>query len=468
MSEPAFLLLATQAGWRLAGGFAAQSSADSTENLSLSLDAAPSAVAVKVSSVLARHSHVRQPIAIGIPSSWCFSASIQTGDLPRNDRKAMLYRLEEKLPIAAEAMAAGFIVRANGATLGVCTRHEPLAALINALEAEHVAVGPIMPTALLMGQSLSESVADGRATLVIADPNLGKDSLDILGLDGGTLDHWAVVSRRPEDVQLHLDMMSISHPRAPAAGVVVHGLDARFVQSLQKNVSGQVQVNQGDLIVGAVAMAQEIAAGRLRSWIDFRHGPLAIKDRLRLHRNRVNAALAAAVLLMSCLAGVLLLRAHRYAVLEASALQQMSDAFREQFPGWEVPSNVRAIVESEHRKASAAAASSLSPNTPGKGEPSVLQTFQTVIGHLPTEGRFVIRKMSFDQSSFDLQGQVKSYEQLDGIAAAARKTGLDVGAPESRKNAEGFWDFTLHGSVATGQGTKTSDEVAKSTGGTER
>jgi hypothetical protein len=72
--------------------------------------------------------------------------------------------------------------------------------------------------------------------------------------------------------------------------------------------------------------------------------------------------------------------------------------------------------------------------------------------------------MSFEETSFDLEGQVTSYEQLDGIAAAARKAGMDVAAPESRKNAEGLWEFTLHGAVPAGRGAGGAGEVAKGGG----
>src|SRR5207237_384095 len=82
-------------------------------------------------------------------------------------------------------------------------------------------------------------------------------------------------------------------------------------------------------ISGAAALE-----GRLKPWIEFRRGPLAIADRLRLHRKALEALLAAAALFFLCLTLGLLWRAHRYDHIAHAAEQKMADEFSATFPRW--------------------------------------------------------------------------------------------------------------------------------------
>jgi hypothetical protein len=457
MSEPSFLLLAAPGGWRLAAAPGeAQEILDT--DLGVAIDAPSATVATRAAEALSKCGHTGQAIVLGIPSNWCFSASIQTSDLPRNDRKAMVYRLEEKLPIAAEAVVADFVVQQGGTALGACTRQDTLRVLIEALESNNIAVQSIVPLAILVVQGLAGREEGPAGVFLVADEIFGEDSVEILGFESGQLIRWATVPASPGDVQLQLDMDAMTRALAPS--IDAFGISPELIEVARKH-SSSLKTREGDALTAAMMQARKILGGQLRPWIEFRRGPLSPGDPLRLHRRPLNIALAAGVALMLGLSSAMLLLGHRYWVAEGAAEQQLSDAFREQFPGWEVPSNVRAVIESEHRKAAAS-------NGPlgaiaGRQARSAFDTLKGVLKQLP-EGRFSIRKMTFEETSFDLEGQVRSYEQLDGIAAAARKAGLEVPAPESRKNADGNWDFTLHGSAPDRPGAKPSDEVAKGAG----
>src|SRR5260221_749354 len=63
---------------------------------------APHAIAQRVAEELRRMGYVGQGVLLAVGSDECLAAAIDTAGLPRGDRKAMLYRLEEKLPVAAE------------------------------------------------------------------------------------------------------------------------------------------------------------------------------------------------------------------------------------------------------------------------------------------------------------------------------------------------------------------------------
>jgi len=459
MADPTCILLATSTGWRLAGRLGDESARVFTADLHAPLNSPAAQIAAKAAAALHENQYAGQGLVLAIASEWCFSATIQTTDLPRNDRKAMIYRLEEKLPLAAEAMVADFVIHHDGSALGVCTRHKTLSELIDALEGQNIAVQSIAPLALLAGEGMSSPGHNAPMVVFMADEVFGEGVIEVLAFEGNSLVNWAAVPARVGDVQLHLDMISMLLSAPPVFATC--GLDSTLNGFLQKGLAVAVKKLEPTPIAAALEASQRVLAGRSRPWVEFRRGPLAIADRLRLHRKPLNAALAAAVVLMMAVALTLFFRAHRYALLEASADQQVADGFREQFPGWDLPANMSAVIESEHRKAAATAALGTSA---GQNARSAFQTFKDVLSRLPSEGRISIRKMSFEGSSFDLEGQIRSYEQLDGIAAAARKAGMEVATPESRKNAEGNWDFTIHGAVPASPGSKSTDDVARGAG----
>src|SRR5687768_8458701 len=81
-------------------------------------------VAELAADAMRRAGYRGAPVLLAIPSAWCFAASISNADLPRRrDRGARLFRLEEKLPLAAEEVVADFI-DAGDRSLGVCARIE--------------------------------------------------------------------------------------------------------------------------------------------------------------------------------------------------------------------------------------------------------------------------------------------------------------------------------------------------------
>src|SRR5947209_18703807 len=56
-----------------------------------------------------------QGVVLGVPSGACLCAPILSDDLPSKDRRrAMLYRLEEKIPLPAEEVVADFIPTSEG------------------------------------------------------------------------------------------------------------------------------------------------------------------------------------------------------------------------------------------------------------------------------------------------------------------------------------------------------------------
>src|SRR5262245_35818705 len=121
MSARSFILLADGAQWRVA----AVSAPGEVEWIDRSIDgaAAVEIVAEEISEALSRAGYRGGGVSLLIDSANCLAASISTVDLPRQDRRSLIYRLEEKLPLSAEEVVADFAI-GDGRALGVAVRTE--------------------------------------------------------------------------------------------------------------------------------------------------------------------------------------------------------------------------------------------------------------------------------------------------------------------------------------------------------
>ena len=88
----------------------------------------------EVYQVLNNRGYRSQGLCLSLPSAIVLSASIECGDLPRKNRtEAMLYRLEEQLPISAENITAAFGPEVNGKTIGFAVATSEVEAIIKEL-----------------------------------------------------------------------------------------------------------------------------------------------------------------------------------------------------------------------------------------------------------------------------------------------------------------------------------------------
>ncbi|HZK82384.1 MAG TPA: hypothetical protein VFC46_14985 [Humisphaera sp.] len=427
--------------------------------------ARPAQIAASVSAALHDAGYSGEGTILAIPSSWCFAASIAVGDLPKNDRQAMLYRLEEKLPLAAEAVIADFIHHggAHAATsvetaLGVCVQIDAVRPLVEALEAAGVAVASISPAALLAVQDIIESDKPAEAPslhLMLLGCDAGRSQVDLLVIDRSAPVSWSIVSSNISDLKFQIDMALMEADEPPRIDAC--DIDATLVASLSRTIGQPIAIRAGGVLEAAGQFAGEIGSGRRRPWVEFRRGAMAIADPLLVYRKPLNFLLASAVALLVAISIAMFIRIARYERAAQLSEQKMVQAFSTQFPGWPVPANVKAVVESEYSKSAVRGGASL-PIESGR---SALQTLDDVIGKLPADARFTINQMTLEDSTFEIQGRVRSYEDVDAIAAAARKAGMDVPPPQARKDGDGFWSFTLRGA----RSARPPAEVAKGTTG---
>jgi hypothetical protein len=431
MALPTFILFPHGPTWQIASVAGGQVSFADMLPPQANQPAPPARqIAERLAQELSRLGYTGQGVMLALASTDCLAASIDIAGLPRGDRKALLYRLEEKLPMPAESVVADF-VGSSDHSLGVCIREDAVSPLVHALESCGVAVQSISPAALLAAQQLTEA-GDSQAVLVGEE-----DKVSLVATRNGLPIHWSLLPARPGDVILQLDMLALeSNEQWPLRSC---GVDAATLgEILASGVS--IPPRQVTAIAGAAVLE-----GRLKPWIEFRRGALAISDRLRLHRSALDGLLSTAAIFLICLTLGLLWRAHRYHREAGSADQRMADEFSVAFPGWPRPSNIKVTVDAEHRKLGSPASGAL----PLEARESAVRMLHAILSRLPSDLKFRIESLAFTELTFELQGRVRAFGDVDTMAAAARSTGAEVPPPQAHRDAEGFWNFTLRGTKQT-------------------
>src|SRR4051812_6878706 len=161
----AFILFAAPSHWQLRATHGASSK---PIDIPISSGASVEQTADEVAAALKSAGYRGEPVVLALPSAWCLCASVATAGLPRKDRRrAMLYRLEEKLPLAAEDVVADFLPGGPSSeqSLGVCAQKQMVAPLVGALERNGLSLAAICPAALLaVQQMLTGGVQRGTQT----------------------------------------------------------------------------------------------------------------------------------------------------------------------------------------------------------------------------------------------------------------------------------------------------------------
>ena len=418
MAARTFILFAAHhAPWRVAvDGRVADVPAEPDEPLER--------VAQAAAESMRRAGYRGQPVLLAIPSHWCLAASVPLEGLPRrHDRAARLFRFEEKLPLAAEDLVADFIDGPQEA-LGIAVRLEQLRPVIDVLESNGIAVESIVPSALLTAHATPR--AHGSCVLRIDED----DAVDVLVLQDGRPTAWSVAPATEAEVQLHTD--------------------------LARRASGATEVVRLDepATAAAARAGRDALRGRLNPWVELRRDALASPDRLRASRRALNVALSSAAALLIVLGAVMLVRAQRYERSARDDERRLVDRFRAEFPGWTVPANVSAVIDSEHRKLAAQQFGAARQASSA----SALRTLVRVLGALPAGARVALERMSFDDRGFVLDGRVAAPAELDAITASIRSANLRVAPPQAQRDDDpgagvggaggggaGAWHFTLRG-----------------------
>ena len=375
-----------------------------------------------------------QPVLLAVPSRWCLAAMISTADLPRKDRRrAMLYRLEEKLPLAAEEVVADFITTYDERptpevfhlAFGVCCAVETLRPVIDALEADGIPVRHACPAALLAGRRTSE-LNDGDFAAVWQSPN----GVDLLMQHDALLRRWVSLPPDAGAILMHLRLFKAELGK----GIFLYlkglepGLAARL-QAAEFELAGSPEedraefdptpIEEGSATESALVEAAAILNGR-PAWVDFRRDALAAPDAYDRLRPPLTAALLAAGLALATLCGVTLWRARandHFADRYEAAEQQV---FAEIFPKVPMPpaAAVRRRLEIERRRV--AGSPQVGDTAGAAAGASALVLLNDALSRLPAAVRYRLVELRVSPGELFLDGQARTHGDAGALADALR------------------------------------------------
>ncbi len=387
-----------------------------------------------------------QEVCLGLPSPLVFSAQVATADLPRKNRTtALLYRLEEQLPLEAERLTADFFPPAGGQTLGVAVETRRVEPLLECLAEAGVEIAVICPTALLAAwHVLHQRQAELPGNFLLL---AGPDGWDLFRLAGRQPTAWHSMAREPEELVRGLSADLLAAPVEAARPVV------EVLGDLNETVARQIEQDAGVTMVSssepsvpeAAAKAAALAlAGQGAGWVDLRRDQLSMKNVWSRLQTLVKTAVILGLALLVTMTALCYWRGRRY---EAQARQfdaQQLAVYQSIYPTGQVPTNLASRLRSEYARLAATSGEGFE----APGRQNALENLRAIAANLPGDVRCRLTTIDLSPHSLLLEGQVRSHGEAEKIAQALKRTGLEIEPPATEQDSHGGVSFTITGKPA--------------------
>jgi hypothetical protein len=370
-------------------------------------------------------------VVLGVPSGWCLCGTVLVSDLAaRQKHTAMLFALEELLPITAEQVVADFIVGGETA-LGVAAETHRLRKLVKALEDRGIPVDAICPTALLALQHLTTSGGLPGNTIAWRDPG----GLNHFELDPDkNLTRWRWLT----------STTGAADQNQPAT---LTGLSDAERQWLAQHLGEETQpplINDTDLLDAACFMAAKIRAGKTEPTVNLRRDELDVSDRLRRVRGHLMAAMATAAVLLLAVSGVFQWRAREYRQADHQYDAAVTALYQDAFGDQPRPTSVKRRFATRLRERQGLAGQQFD-GIESTEKTSALWLLHDLLDRMPTDLRLCLLDIRIEHDSLAISGQARSHSEADRIAAALRRDNrFEVEPPSTAKLKDGGVSFTLH------------------------
>jgi hypothetical protein len=438
----AFLLALETDGWQVArvdGDEILRS-----ETPALDFEAALAA-ADKVAETLQGFGYAGEPVCLGLPSNMVMAAQVDSTNLPRRNRRtAMLYRLEEQLPLEAERLTADFLPAAGGRSLGMAVDTGRVRAIVDRLAEVSIETAGICPTALVALQTAVRQHLETCDYCLVATAA----GVDICRMAEGKPFAWySVPAKAPELIRsIQADLLirppETDHPTA----LVVGDLAGDLAERVERETGIAPRTLGEEPMIGLAARgAAAILRGDVVPWADFRRDGLAPANRWERVAGPVRAAGVLGLALLVTVSALCYWRATRYEALAGRFEENMGGVFKNLYPNQTVPVNVKSRLRSEvGRLAGLSGADGAAPM-----QPSALATLRQTIAALPPALRFRLVEVRIDSTGILLEGEARNHSDAETIARAlSRPGGLQVDSPRTESLVKGGVAFTLVGKFA--------------------
>ncbi len=415
MSFPGCLVIEGAEEWQIIVG-------DEIERLSIDAEITELPVCAKLMTGLAK---LDNPTVVLAPAATsCFFCLLKPQEIAdARDRQAMLFELENHLPIDAESTVADFV------TLPTTGQPAPVSsvaidaarwqAIVDVFEDADLQVRSIVPASVLATRAMCKKIGLGEtAELYLADG----ERLDLIEIKNETILLWKHLALEATAIRRHKALNQTVINRT-----IVVGLKATEFAALTGLRKAEfVEEDRRALVSYGAELLLENPSSR---WFELRRGALAPSDPLRAIGKQLRwvGVAAAACLLAISVGGWWRSRRIENEIENVRAAQV--DLFQQAFPNARMPGAVLRRVRSEHSKV----LSSRGENTDIEIPRSAPQILRRVLVAIPADIRYRVTRIEILDGKVDLLLQVRNTVDAGKIATSISAAGFQVDPPGTRQ-----------------------------------
>jgi hypothetical protein len=411
--------------------------------LSAAMEASANDVAKAAASTLQAQGSLDQEVILAVNDAHALATVLQHQGRRGRQTTAMIYQLEESLPLSAEEMVCDFIMFRRDA-LAVAADVNYLQPLLEALSRHGIRIRSITSQSLLAIQGCDHESFGRGMPLVIWRC---EDHLNCFVLQDGRPKIWRRISANADSASREIAWLRHSIPDITT--IVAVNCDSTTVA---KECAPGLEVTnlEIDPLESIGKAARRIVSGREAPWIELRRHPLGEFDPLFAARGRLRVLAASMAFLVVCVLGALGVQTHQNEQIAEQYYQKQVALFQELFPGQTVPTGMRSRLESEHRKLTA-----LTGKAQGMPQmESAIHTLFRATSPLPKDLRFRILEMRIDNTGLYIDGEVREHGDADLIATRLRDAGFEIAPPRTERLADRGVGYVVSGQIAAKTTTK--------------
>ena len=389
MSNP-LIILPRESAWELA---ALDGQTVAIEKVSVA--GGPLAARDTIAAALKRMNREGEPVWIALPSRQCLAASLDCTSLPRRHRReAMLYALEERLPVVLEECAAELITGPDHA-LGIAVPLTTAAPLLSMLDSVGLTARALTPATLLALRHI-EPLRSHDGIVILADDA----NADVLLLDRGRPRSWQVTEHTPESLLRQIQLLTTAFDLGEISVVLVGATD-----EVRDHLAADPRLKVTSL--PGMLMAEHAARGAAMSG---RHtgGVIDLLPAIIRRTNPVNTSsrglLVAAAVAALLIPAALLWRAHQYSRIADDYARQAAAFYEQRFNAAAPPVGILRYYESEWRAVQMADKAGTLPGV----YDSILPLLRDAVAAVPPEARLRVKRIHVSTDRLELQGEAGS------------------------------------------------------------
>ncbi len=453
MSQGFFVmhLLEGQAGWRVSriNGTGIES-----QTVPLGPEESVADVLPAVVESLRQLGYDRQECLLSVSGSRVFTAAIDLLNLPRRNRRpAMIYRLEDQLPLEAERLTVDFLSESKGRCLAVAAETQPLKDIVDRLTENGIEISCICPRSLLVLRYLIQADCNPGQYLLVVDG----EQADLLRTCGPTVTAWYTVTPSSDEIIQAASADLLISPVDDGGQPAIHvagELPAAAASEITATTGLPVVTLQTELPerCADLGAAMVLSADGNRS-INLRRDGLAPTNLLKRVLGHLRVASILVLTLLAVAAGSAYWRSVQYAEVADELERCQTTVYQKAYPSGQVPPVIRSRLQSELMRFSAVSGENLNVDL----QRDSLDVLRLISENLPKQDRYRLTSLRISASDILLEGQATSHTTAERIAQAMRSGGLEFNPPTTERLPKNIVGFTLSGKPAA----KSQDDTKK-------